>query len=57
MIRAAATQPMTAKCMDDALVAIERDDKSEKGVLPKDYAQSVRDKQRLGELNGARGTI
>ncbi len=34
MIRAAARQPMTAKWMDDALVAIERDDKSEKGVLP-----------------------
>ena len=38
--------------MDDALTAIERDNPSLKGVLPKDYARPGLDldKQRLGQL-------
>ena len=36
--------------MDDAMVAIERDNSRLKGVLPKDYARPGLDKQRLGEL-------
>ena len=39
------------------MVAIERDNKSLKGVLPKDYARPSLDKQRLGELIDLIGTI
>lgn len=35
---------------DDAMTAIERDNSSLKGVLPKDYARPGVDKQRLGQL-------
>ena len=38
------------KTVDDAMVAIERDNPRLKGVLPKDYARPGLDKQRLGEL-------
>ena len=38
------------KTVDDAMVAIERDNPRLKGVLPKDYARPCLDKQRLGEL-------
>ena len=47
---AARTQPTIGKLVDDAMVAIERDNPSLKGVLPKDYARPGLDKQRLGEL-------
>ena len=39
------------------MVAIERDNKTLKGVLPKDYARPSLDKQRLGELIDLIGTI
>ncbi len=39
------------------MVAIERDNPSLKGVLPKDYARPALDKQRLGELIDLIGTI
>jgi type I restriction enzyme M protein len=45
-----AKQPTIGKLIDDAMVAIERDNPSLKGVLPKDYARPALDKQRLGEL-------
>jgi type I restriction enzyme M protein len=45
-----AKQPTIGKDIDDAMVAIERDNPSLKGVLPKDYARPHLDKQRLGEL-------
>ncbi len=45
-----AKQPEIGKLIDDAMVAIERDNPSLKGVLPKDYARPALDKQRLGEL-------
>ncbi|MDQ1281031.1 MAG: type restriction enzyme protein, partial [Thermoproteota archaeon] len=45
-----ARQPEIGKIVDDAMVAIERDNLSLKGVLPKDYARPGLDKQRLGEL-------
>ena len=45
-----AKQPTIGKDIDDAMVAIERDNSSLKGVLPKDYARPHLDKQRLGEL-------
>ncbi len=52
-----AKQPTIGKLIDDAMVAIERDNKSLKGVLPKDYARPALDKQRLGELIDLVGTI
>ena len=48
--RRSAKQPTIGKLVDDAMVAIERDNPSLKGVLPKDYARPGLDKQRLGEL-------
>ncbi|MFB3897485.1 MAG: N-6 DNA methylase, partial [bacterium] len=52
-----AKQPVIGKIVDDAMVAIERDNPSLKGVLPKDYARPALDKQRLGELIDLVGTI
>ena len=52
-----AKQPTIGKLIDDAMVAIERDNPSLKGVLPKDYARPALDKQRLGELIDLIGTI
>jgi len=45
-----ARQPVIGKTVDDAMLAIERDNPSLKGVLPKDYAHPRLDKQRLGQL-------
>lgn len=56
-LQAAAKQPTIGKLVDDAMVAIERDNKGLKGVLPKDYARPALDKQRLGELIDLVGTI
>src|SRR6266478_1835977 len=56
-LRANAKQPTIGKTLDDAMVAIERDNPSLKGVLPKDYARPALDKQRLGELIDLIGTI
>jgi len=52
-----AKQPTIGRLIDDAMVAIERDNPSLKGVLPKDYARPSLDKQRLGELIDLVGTI
>ncbi len=52
-----AKQATIGKLIDDAMLAIERDNKSLKGVLPKDYARPALDKQRLGELIDLIGTI
>ena len=49
-LQANAKQPTIGKLVDDAMVAIERDNPRLKGVLPKDYARPALDKQRLGEL-------
>ncbi|MDQ3668176.1 MAG: type I restriction-modification system subunit M [Acidobacteriota bacterium] len=56
-LRANAKQPTIGKTLDDAMVAIERDNPSLKSVLPKDYARPALDKQRLGELIDLIGTI
>jgi type I restriction enzyme M protein len=45
-----AKRPEIGTLVDDALAAIERDNKVLKGVLPKDYARPALDKARLGEL-------
>lgn len=52
-----AKQPTVGKTVDDAMVAIERDNPRLKGVLPKDYARPALDKHRLGELIDLIGTI
>ncbi|MHB1286762.1 MAG: class I SAM-dependent DNA methyltransferase [Leptospirales bacterium] len=52
-----AKRPEIGKVIDDAMVAIERDNKSLKAVLPKDFARPGLDKQRLGELIDLVGTI
>ena len=49
-LRANAPQPKIGTIVDDAMSAIERDNPSLKGVLPKDYARPGLDKQRLGQL-------
>jgi type I restriction enzyme M protein len=43
-------QPTIGRLVDDAMEAVERDNPSLKGVLPKDYARPALDKQRLGQL-------
>src|SRR6266446_3737655 len=52
-----AKQATIGKIVDDAMVAIERDNPRLKGVLPKDYARPGLDKHRLGELIDLIGTI
>ena len=47
---AGAKQPTIGKLVDDAMVAIEKENPTLKGVLPKDYARPSLDKHRLGEL-------
>jgi type I restriction enzyme M protein len=49
-LQASARQPAIGKLVDEAMLAIERDNPSLKGVLPKDYAHPRLDKQRLGQL-------
>jgi len=49
-LKASAPQATIGKLVDDAMSAIERDNPSLKGVLPKDYARPGLDKQRLGQL-------
>ena len=56
-LQANAKQPSIGKTVDDAMVAIERDNPRLKGVLPKDYARPGLDKQRLGELIDVIATI
>lgn len=56
-LQANAKQPTIGRLIDDAMVAIEHDNLSLKGVLPKDYARPTLDKQRLGELIDLVGTI
>ena len=45
-----AKQPTIGKLMDDAMVAIEKDNPSLKGVLPKTYAMAAVASPRIGEL-------
>lgn len=49
-LKASAPQPTIGTIVDDAMAAIERDNSSLKGVLPKDYARPGLDKQRLGQI-------
>jgi type I restriction enzyme M protein len=45
------------KIIDDAMVAIEKENPTLKGVLPKDYSRPALDKHRLGELVTTVGNI
>jgi len=56
-LQASAKLPAIGKTVDDAMVAIERDNPRLKGVLPKDYARPALDKHRLGELIDLIATI
>jgi type I restriction enzyme M protein len=56
-LQANAKQPTIGKLVDDAMVAIERDNPRLKGVLPKDYARPALDKHSLGELIDVIATI
>lgn len=49
-LKANAKQPNIGVLVDDAMDALERDNKALKGVLPKEYAKERLDKRRLGEL-------
>ncbi len=52
-----APQPSIGRLVDDAMSAIEKENPSLKGVLPKDYSRPSLDKRRLGELIGIIGKI
>jgi type I restriction enzyme M protein len=56
-LQAKAKLPTIGKLIDDAMVAVEKENPSLKGVLPKDYARPSLDKQKLGELIDLIGTI
>ena len=49
-LKASAPQPAIGTLIDDAMTAIERDNPSLKGVLPKDFGRIGLDKQRLGQI-------
>jgi type I restriction enzyme M protein len=49
-LKNSAKQPTIGRLVDDAMEAVERDNRSLKGVLPKEYARPALDKQRLGQL-------
>ena len=49
-LQANAKQPSIGSLIDDAMRAIEKDNESLKGVLPKDYARPALNKVMLGEL-------
>lgn len=49
-IAEAAHKPEIGTVIDDAMVAIERENKKLKGILPKNFARPELDKRRLGEV-------
>ena len=49
-LKANAPQPNIGTLIDDAMAAIERDNPSLRGVLPKDFGRAGLDKQRLGQI-------
>ncbi|MCM0588729.2 MAG: class I SAM-dependent DNA methyltransferase [Gloeotrichia echinulata CP02] len=49
-LQANAKQPSIGKLLDEAMDAIEKENPSLKGVLPKDYNKPALDKQLLGEI-------
>ena len=49
-LRSQTRQSTIGRLVDDAMVAIERDNPALNGVLPKDYARPALDKTRLGQV-------
>ncbi|NLL51111.1 MAG: SAM-dependent DNA methyltransferase [Peptococcaceae bacterium] len=49
-IKANAKQPTIGQIIDEAMIAIEKENATLKGVLPKNYARPEIDKTKLGEL-------
>ena len=49
-IKKSAKQSTIGQIIDDAMIAIERENRNLKGVLPKNYARPELDKTKLGEL-------
>ncbi|MCS6991640.1 MAG: type I restriction-modification system subunit M, partial [Chitinophagales bacterium] len=49
-LQSRARQPDIGQLVDEAMAAIEHDNPSLRGVLPKDYARPALDKTRLGQL-------
>ncbi|MBX3109941.1 MAG: SAM-dependent DNA methyltransferase [Fimbriimonadaceae bacterium] len=56
-VQAQAKQPTIGKSVDEAMLAIEKENPRLRGVLPKDYAREQLDKRRLGELVDLIGSI
>jgi type I restriction enzyme M protein len=56
-IQGRAKTPEIGTLIDEAFIAIEKENASLKGVLPKDYARPSLDKTRLGELVDLFGSI
>lgn len=56
-LQGSAKQATIGKLVDDAMVAIEAQNPTLKGVLPKDYGRPALDETRLGELIDLVGTI
>jgi len=56
-IQAEARQPTIGKVIDDAMTAIEKENPTLKGVLPKEYSRPALDKHRLGELVDIIGNV
>ena len=56
-LQALARQPAIGRAVDDAMVAVERSNRSLRDVLPKDYARPSLDKRRLGELIDLVGNV
>lgn len=56
-LKSNAKKPEIGKLLDDAMIAIEKDNPSLKGVLAKNYARPDLDKVRLGELIDLMSTI
>jgi len=56
-LQAKAKQPNIGKLIDDGMIAVEKENPTLKGVLPKDYARPGLDKTRLGELMDLIGSI
>jgi type I restriction enzyme M protein len=56
-LQAKARQPTIGKLIDDGMIAIEKENPTLKGVLPKSYGRPDLDKARLGEVMDLIGSI
>lgn len=56
-LKGRARQPEIGQLVDDAMMAVERENPSLRDVLPKEYARPTLDKQRLGQLIDMIGNI